>query len=1031
MWPRLFVSTLLIAVALSSSLRSQTVDVGVQNANSEKQLQDQFEKKVYPLLNHPEKGCIDCHNGEATSNLVLTGDSLDDFRMLLDEQYLKSKGVDTLLTRVTTGHADKRMPKDAEAWSESDIQDLKSFLDSVHKTAEETGLPADEQFPRSLLSQYKGEESIGSENQFLTFRQLKGKIKVIFEDDWVRGDRDLFSENLAMLGGADFKTRFNESSQPSASFLTGLEMLARDVSNNAYEQKKGPFRDWPTFSVQPKHGQAIGADYRSSIQQLYERVLFRPASEKEVEEAYSLLCEVFKAEASIKARDDELGFELVVKDASTGLEQREMLTIPVSGDMLQVKQLLVDQTTGIVGADQPLQSASPKTQSRQVVASHLRLEPDSPTQRLILHNVGTLRNVSFAGLEIRDTSGDVVELIGLDSPKIDVAGAWAIVNDDGYKSYEDGNQSKGMSFISVSLSVAIAGEYQISILWRNSDRNAKRVLVELFCKEAGNELAFPSPCSIPPIGEARFFYDCSNDSEPFAEPKATFQFAEAGVVEINNAGTFESVTAGAVELVNSKFDDKVFLIDSKDADGNENWKRFADGRFKAYNTKGAKLHDDNAKKGELALVYRPNSVPGKDWKADDFYRLRIYYPGKKDQECQVPVIVRAQESSPILQIAYPRLAKADAPLRIDASSSYTVSHGKLDFVWRQIFGTRVQLADATSPVLEFVVPRRNVEQVAWTSLCSALLRHPDFVFTRPHSLKDTDNDNGDVKQRLRLVKISLDLVGRPPTQQEVIDLAKGIPLSELTDRYLDSHEFRDFYFHRIRLNLESQGTEIQDEPVRLWSYIAFNDRPFQEILTADYSVDSRMQKTERPREHGRTGVLTTPGFIQGKPGLPHYNYAAQVSMLFLGFVYEVPPEIVEQREGVTALGTTDPKSVCYSCHKILTPLAFQRLNWSDEGKYRITNEDGLPIDASDQNASEDYPFPGNGMEAFATQAVKKERFLRTMINTHVNFYFGRPMRFREDERVLYKRLWDSAYRSNFKIRSLIREIVSSPEYLLP
>ena len=191
-----------------------------------------------------------------------------------------------------------------------------------------------------------------------------------------------------------------------------------------------------------------------------------------------------------------------------------------------------------------------------------------------------------------------------------------------------------------------------------------------------------------------------------------------------------------------------------------------------------------------------------------------------------------------------------------------------------------------------------------------------------------------------------------------------------------------------------------------------------------------MQKTDRPREHGRTGVLTTPGFIQGKPGLPHYNYAAQVSMLFLGFVYEVPAEIVEQREGVTALGTTDPTSVCYSCHKILTPLAFQRLNWSDEGKFRTTNDDGLPIDASDQNASEDYPFLGNGMEAFATQAVKKERFIRTIINTHVNFYFGRPMRFREDERVLYKRLWDSAHRSNFKIRSLIREIVNSPEYLV-
>lgn len=1029
MWLRLFVTPFLIAVSFSCPIFSQTADARVQNATSEKQLQDQFEKRIYPLLSHPEKGCLDCHNAEATSNLVLTGNSLDDFRMLIDEQYLKAKGVDTLLTRVTTIHADKRMPKDSEQWSEPDIQELKLFLDSVQKASEETGQPTDEQFPRSLLSEYKGEEAVGSENQFLTFRQLKGKIRVIFEDDWVRGNRDLFSENLAMLGGADFKTRFNESSQPSASFLTGLEMLARDVSNKAYEQKTGPFRDWPTFLDRPMDGQAIGADYRSSIQQLYERVLFRPASENEIVEAYSLLCGVFEVAETIRLRDDELGFELVVKDASTGLEQRETLTIPVSGEPLQVKQVLVDQTAGSEVAEHALSQVAPKSQRRQVVASHLKLEPDSPTQRLILHNVGTVRNVSFAGLEIQTAIGEVVESIGLDSPKIDVSGAWQIVKEDGYKSYEDGNQSKGVSFITVSLHVAVEGEYQVVILWRNDQRNSKNVLVEMFCKEAGNELAFPTPSEIPPIGEARFVYDCSNDSEPFSEPKGVFQFSESGAIEINNAGTFEPVTAGAIELVNANSSDRVFLIDSKDADGNENWKRFADGRFKAYNTKGAKLHDDNTKKGELSLVYRPNSLQGKDWKADDFYRLRIYYPGKKDQECQVPVVVRAQNSSPILHVAYPRLAKADAPLRIDASASYTVSHGGLDFFWRQVFGARVPLVNPASPVLEFVVPRRNIEQVAWASLCSALLRHPDFVFTRPPSLKTSHN--GDVKQRLRLVKLALDLVGRPPTNKEITDLSDGTSLLELTDRYLDSQEFRDFYFHRIRLNLESQGTDAQDEPVRLWSYIAFNDRPFQEILTADYSVDGSMQKIERPREHGKTGVLTTPGFIQGKPGLPHYNYAAQVSMLFLGFVYEVPAEIVEQREGVTALGTTDPKSVCYSCHKILTPLAFQRLNWSDEGNYRIANEDGLPIDASDQNASEDYPFPGKGMEAFATQAVKKERFLRTMINTHVNFYFGRPMRFREDERALYKRLWDSVYRSNFKIRSLIREIVCSPEYLLP
>ncbi len=48
----------------------------------------------------------------------------------------------------------------------------------------------------------------------------------------------------------------------------------------------------------------------------------------------------------------------------------------------------------------------------------------------------------------------------------------------------------------------------------------------------------------------------------------------------------------------------------------------------------------------------------------------------------------------------------------------------------------------------------------------------------------------------------------------------------MIDTYMASREFKDFYFHRARLYLESHGTEMQDEPAaRLWSYIAFNDRP--------------------------------------------------------------------------------------------------------------------------------------------------------------------------------------------------------------
>jgi hypothetical protein len=318
-------------------------------------------------------------------------------------------------------------------------------------------------------------------------------------------------------------------------------------------------------------------------------------------------------------------------------------------------------------------------------------------------------------------------------------------------------------------------------------------------------------------------------------------------------------------------------------------------------------------------------------------------------------------------------------------------------------------------------------QMAWVALCGALMRHPDFLFTRPPALQEAVD--GSAKRRLQLVKIAQDLVGRPPAVAEFQKLDDGRTVPESVDDYLRSDEFKDFYFHRIRLYLESQGTETQDEPARLWCYVAFHDRPFQELLTADYTVGVDWEKRPRPAWHGRTGLLTTPGFIEGKPGLPHFNFAAQVAELFLGYVFEVPPEVVAQREGITAASTTDASSVCYNCHKVLTPLAFQRNRWDDNGHYRVHDEYGLPIDDTDQKLVASYPFAGEGLEAFALQAVRKERFIRTIINTHFTFFFGREIRYLEDERVLYKALWDEVHRDQFTIRGLIKGLVTSPEYL--
>ena len=76
-----------------------------------------------------------------------------------------------------------------------------------------------------------------------------------------------------------------------------------------------------------------------------------------------------------------------------------------------------------------------------------------------------------------------------------------------------------------------------------------------------------------------------------------------------------------------------------------------------------------------------------------------------------------------------------------------------------------------------------------------------------------------------------------------------------------------------------------------------------------------------------------------------------------------------------------------------------------------------------------FPVPFKGMEAFALAAQRKERFIRTMINTHFVFYFGRQMIWEGEERDLYRRLWNAVHEEDFAIKALIKAMMMSPEYL--
>jgi hypothetical protein len=248
------------------------------------------------------------------------------------------------------------------------------------------------------------------------------------------------------------------------------------------------------------------------------------------------------------------------------------------------------------------------------------------------------------------------------------------------------------------------------------------------------------------------------------------------------------------------------------------------------------------------------------------------------------------------------------------------------------------------------------------------------------------------------------------------------------DSYLASADFQTYYFNRAQLRTESQATPDTDEPARLWTYLAVNDKPMSDLLVGDYSVDATLKQVTRPTYYGKSGILMMKGFIETKKGLPHYNYAARVFTDMMGYVFEIPPSVFDQRATATAATTVDPTSICFNCHQNLTPLSYQRRRWDDTGAYSTTDPmSGMAIDDTDANLVDSYEYKGHGMEAFATQAIKKESFIRQTLNSQYDLMLGRNMRYADDERDVYKQLWDVA-QGQGTFKAVLKQIALSNKY---
>ncbi|HEU4754393.1 MAG TPA: hypothetical protein VFU47_14895, partial [Armatimonadota bacterium] len=488
---------------------------------------ERFRTEIWPLLERAEGGCVSCHNEKNPSQLHFPAEgSSASFKRLLTQGFFEPENPGSLLSRVASPLKEQRMPPPpARSWSDAEIAKLRAFVTDLYDRVH-TGVRVDEQFPPELLDPYTGKAPAGgTDNTFLTYRQLRGKIKTLFEDDWVRGEKDLFQENVAQFGGADFIKRFDESSKPAAPFLSALDALSRDVASRAYLESTGPFAGRSERLPSPLALKAPDAAYRAEITRLYRRLLFRAPTEPELRQAFGFIRSIYAARESVARQEGTLDFELTARD-DAGRATTHELRIRFTNEPLGVFQQFVDES-----------AHAPQAEVKGKLDRAFTFKAGDRAQRLLLSNEGTLGNVSLAGVELKGPLPETtVKRIESSDPSVSVQGAWQRATSDGLTSFEDGNNNKGSSRIEVPLPVPKDGKYEVWLVWRRSGAggsgrgrrfapvdNSSAVPVEVYSHDAPL-LANPPLPPVPPKGEAHFFVDQTVDTLPHWDLKTAFRF---------------------------------------------------------------------------------------------------------------------------------------------------------------------------------------------------------------------------------------------------------------------------------------------------------------------------------------------------------------------------------------------------------------------------------------------------------------------------------------------------------------------------
>lgn len=226
---------------------------------------------------------------------------------------------------------------------------------------------------------------------------------------------------------------------------------------------------------------------------------------------------------------------------------------------------------------------------------------------------------------------------------------------------------------------------------------------------------------------------------------------------------------------------------------------------------------------------------------------------------------------------------------------------------------------------------------------------------------------------------------------------------------------RDLYYW-LR---NSTNDAVSQEALRLIAHVVKNNRPFTEILTADYTLANRYSAQaygvqgqvafdtlgdpldasypEDPNDFREVripgiphaGILTSAMFLNRFPTTDtnlNRHRSRKVFEIFLDTdILAIQGDRPEEAIDLVSTTPTLTNEACTSCHVVMDPVASTFQNWDERGRYRPSrlSGDGWPTDILPRGfGGDDMYLPGNldrSLQWLAGEIVQDPRFVKAMV----------------------------------------------------